>query len=69
MKRTFENLPVEKKERILQACIHEFGEHGYDGSSVDRVIKRAGISKGGLYEYSKQVSLTSLLVKNIYFSL
>ncbi len=51
MKKTFENLPNEKKQRILQACIHEFGEHGYDGSSTDRIIKTAGISKGGLYEY------------------
>jgi len=51
MKQTFENLPIEKKQRVLQACIHEFGEHGYDGSSIDRIIKRAGISKGGLYEY------------------
>jgi AcrR family transcriptional regulator len=51
MKKTFENLPIEKKQRILQACIHEFGEHGYDGSSTDRIIKKAGISKGGLYEY------------------
>jgi AcrR family transcriptional regulator len=51
MKKTFENLPVEKKRRVLEACIHEFGEYGYDGSSVDRVIKRAGISKGGIYEY------------------
>lgn len=51
MKRTFENLPVEKKQRVLNACIHEFGEHGYDASSMDRIIKRAGISKGGLYEY------------------
>ena len=51
MKQTFINLPVEKKQRILEACIHEFGEHGYDGSSMDRIIKRAGISKGGLYEY------------------
>ncbi len=51
MKRTFDNLPTEKKQRVLNACIHEFGEHGYDGSSIDRVIQRAGISKGGLYEY------------------
>ena len=51
MKQTFENLPTEKKQRVLEACIHEFGEHCYDGSSVDRIIKRAGISKGGIYEY------------------
>ena len=52
MKRTFENLPIEKKKRVLEACIHEFGKHGYDGSSVDKIIRRAGISKGGIYEYA-----------------
>ena len=52
MKKTFDNLPREKKQRVLEACIHEFGEYGYNGSSVDRVIKRAGISKGGIYEYA-----------------
>jgi AcrR family transcriptional regulator len=51
MKRTFENLHPDKKQRVLRACIKEFGEHGYDGSSVDRIIKKAEISKGGLYEY------------------
>ena len=52
MKRTFENLPIEKKQRVINACIREFGEHGYEGSSVDGIIRRAGISKGGIYEYA-----------------
>ena len=51
MKSTFNNLSLEKKQRIIRSCIEEFGEHGYDSSSVNRIIKRAGISKGGLYEY------------------
>lgn len=51
MKPTFENLHIDKKRRVLNACILEFGEHGYDGSSIDRIIRRADISKGGLYEY------------------
>ena len=51
MKSTFNNLSLEKKQRIIKSCIEEFGEHGYDSSSVNRIIKRAGISKGGLYEY------------------
>jgi TetR/AcrR family transcriptional regulator len=51
MKPTFENLPEEKRLRIIRACIDEFGERGYDAGSVDGIIKRAGISKGGLYEY------------------
>ncbi len=52
MKQTFENLPIEKQHRVFNACIREFGEHGYEGSSVDKIIRRAGISKGGIYEYA-----------------
>ncbi len=51
MKPTFDNLSEKKKQRIITACIEEFGEHGYESSSVDGIVKRAGISKGGLYEY------------------
>ena len=51
MKPTFQNISEEKKERVISACIEEFGTHGYESSSMDGVIHRAGISKGGLYEY------------------
>ena len=51
MKQTFNNLPEDKKNRIIKACIDEFCENGYEKSSTDHIIKNAGISKGGLYEY------------------
>lgn len=51
MKATFDNLSERKKQRIIEACIKEFGEYGYETSSMDGIIKRAGISKGGLYGY------------------
>ncbi|MCD6397849.1 MAG: TetR/AcrR family transcriptional regulator [Spirochaetaceae bacterium] len=51
MKSTFDNLSEKKKQRVIKACIDEFGEKGYSSSSMDGIIKRAGISKGGLYEY------------------
>ncbi len=51
MKDTFERLPAEKKAKIVQACILEFGEQGYEGGATDRICRQAGISKGGLYEY------------------
>ena len=51
MKQTFNNLPEAKKTRIIKACIDEFCENGYEKSSTENIIKRAGISKGGLYEY------------------
>lgn len=52
------------------ACIDEFGEHGYDSSSMDGIIKRAGISKGGLYEYvSSKEELFKFIVDYTYSSL
>ena len=51
MKQTFNNLPEAKKSRIIKACVDEFCENGYEKSSTEHIIKRAGISKGGLYEY------------------
>ncbi|KMQ50324.1 Transcriptional regulator, TetR family [Chitinispirillum alkaliphilum] len=51
VKQTFNNLPEQKRQRVIQSSIAEFGEHGYEHGSTDRIVKRAGISKGGLYEY------------------
>ncbi len=51
MKRAFFNIPDAKRDGIIAACIQEFGTYGYEKSSTDRIIKSAGISKGGLYEY------------------
>jgi len=51
MKPAFFNIPELKRKKIIDACISEFGNCGYEKSSTDRIIKVAGISKGGLYEY------------------
>lgn len=47
----FENLTKEKRDRILEAAAKEFGTHGYDGASLNRVLSAAGISKGAAYYY------------------
>lgn len=49
----FENLSEEKKKTILDACIHEFAEKGYEKASTNTVVKEAGISKGILFHYFK----------------
>lgn len=49
----FENLNQEKKEKILNACIQEFLEKGYDKASTNSIIREAGISKGILFHYFK----------------
>lgn len=50
-KSTFANLPEEKRRRIVDAAVDEFGSRPYATASLDRVVERAGISKGSLYQY------------------
>jgi AcrR family transcriptional regulator len=70
MKDTFLRLSEEKREKIIQACIDEFGSRGYKNSSTDRIIRKAGISKGGLYEYiSSKKELFLYIVEYSYKAL
>lgn len=50
-KRTFFNLPEEKRRRILDCAVDEFAEHGYDMASISRMVAAAGIAKGSFYQY------------------
>ena len=47
----FDKLPEEKRERILEAAAKEFVAHGYEGASMNRMLAKAGISKGAAYYY------------------
>lgn len=51
--RTFEDLPEEKRRRVLDAAIAEFGRYGYDRSSTQRIVEAAGIARGSFYQYFK----------------
>ena len=51
MKATFYNLDEDKRRRVESAAMEEFGTYGYERGSTDRIIRKSGISKGGLYEY------------------
>lgn len=51
MTQTFQRLPLSKQRRVLAAAADEFGEKGFENGSLDGIVKRADISKGGLYEY------------------
>ncbi|HBR06022.1 MAG TPA: TetR/AcrR family transcriptional regulator, partial [Desulfovibrio sp.] len=33
---TFANLPEDKRQRVLDAAIEEFAEHGFQGASMNR---------------------------------
>lgn len=49
----FFNLPLEKQTGILNCCLEEFAFRGFDAASTNRIVERAGISKGVLFKYFK----------------
>jgi AcrR family transcriptional regulator len=50
-KNRFENLEAEKQEAILRAAGEEFAEKGFEGASINRIIRNSGMSKGSVYYY------------------
>ena len=48
---TFLNLPAEKRDRIVELAIEEFSERPYAQASLSRIVARAGIAKGSIYQY------------------
>jgi AcrR family transcriptional regulator len=50
-RKRFDNLEEQRQEEILRAAADEFAEKGFEGASLNRIIARAGTSKGSLYYY------------------
>ncbi len=42
---------VDARARVLDAAVELFAQHGFDGTSVNQVIARAGVAKGGFYHH------------------
>jgi len=47
----FASLPPQRSAAILRAAAEELATHGLAGASTNRIIARAGVSKGALYYY------------------
>jgi AcrR family transcriptional regulator len=47
----FHNLAPERQEALLAAAADEFAAHGYGAASMNRIVERAGSSKGAFYYY------------------
>lgn len=62
-KEQFEVMRNQRKTLILDAALHVFAEEGYHSASISKIAKRAGVSKGLMYNYfeSKQDLLRVLL--------
>ncbi|WIG97020.1 TetR/AcrR family transcriptional regulator [Myxococcus sp. SDU36] len=44
-------LDPERRQALLDVAAEEFAEHGFDGASYNRILERAGFSKGVAYYY------------------
>ncbi|NJE13628.1 TetR/AcrR family transcriptional regulator [Thermococcus sp. LS2] len=60
---------MDTREKILKAARELFAEKGYDKTTVDEIVERAGVAKGTFYNYFKSkeelikiVALQSLLL-------
>ena len=67
IKKTFYNLPYEKKKRITDAVIKEFMERPNEKVSINRIIKTAEISRGSFYQYfDDKVDLIEIITKTMF---
>jgi AcrR family transcriptional regulator len=44
-------MPIEKRERLFAVAAREFGLHGYEAASMNRILDEAGIGKSSAYYY------------------
>ncbi len=51
MENKLSNLDEEKKIKIINSAMEEFSKNSYDKASTNRIVERAGISKGSLFNY------------------
>ncbi len=47
----FDKLEPERRTRLLATAREEFIRNGYEGASLNTIVKEAEISKGSLYYY------------------
>ena len=63
----FSQLPIEKKERITEAFINEFAKKGFRAASMNKIVERAGISKGSLFNYFNSKNQLFMYVYKVAF--
>jgi len=50
-KQTFLNLPEGKRKAFIEIALDEFANNDYNSASVSKIVEKAGIAKGSLYQY------------------
>lgn len=50
-KPTFDNIPEEKRKKILDVAVNEFANNGFENANINTIAKKAEVSVGSLYKY------------------
>ena len=50
-KQTFLNLPEDKRRAFVAIALDEFANNDYNTASVSKIVEKAGIAKGSVYQY------------------
>lgn len=50
-KKTFENISVDKQNKVLDVAVKHFARYGYDATNINNIASDVGISVGSLYNY------------------
>lgn len=50
-KTTFLNLPEDRRNTLVERALDEFAAHPFHEASLSRIVARAGIAKGSVYQY------------------
>lgn len=50
-KPTFDNIPAQKREKIILTAINEFATRGLENANINTIAKQAQVSVGSLYKY------------------
>lgn len=50
-KPTFNNIPEEKRRKILDVAVNEFANEGFKNANINTIAKKAQVSVGALYKY------------------
>lgn len=63
----FDAIRQRSRKRIMDAALELFGALGYQATSISKIAKAAGISKGLMYNYfaSKQELLEAIIIEEV----
>ena len=61
-------IPTELRERIIEASLKLFEQHGFHGVTVNQIVETAGISKGGFYHHFTSKDELLFVIHDIFIT-